>query len=76
MSFQNKVAIPHYDLNFVDYPLGLRILPLVRRKQRMESVWSQLSGAYSLWDHWSKDEKAHRVYEVLRVRETLGNSYT
>jgi len=42
----------------------------------MESVWSQLSGAYSLWDHWSKDEKEHVAYEVLRGRGTLGNSYT
>ena len=37
----------------------------------MESVWSQLSGVYSLWDHWSQDEKTHRVGEVLMVRDTL-----
>ena len=34
----------------------------------MESVWlQQLSGAYSLWNDWSQDEKTFNISKALKV---------
>ena len=41
---------------------------LISRQRRMESVWSELSGAYGLWSDWSQDEKTSNIDKALKVR--------
>lgn len=59
---------------------------LDERQQALESIGSRLVGAYSLWEHWSVDERKHTllttikalglrgVLDLLGVRETVGSS--
>ena len=38
------------------------------RRGNLESISSKLCGVYSLWEHWSNDERMHLMMDVLEVR--------
>lgn len=37
------------------------------RSERLEAAGRKLSGAYSLWQHWSEDERQATLLEFLKV---------
>lgn len=59
---------------------------LDERRERLELAGSKMGGAYSLWEHWSEDEKKFHFTDVLKllglrgvldllgVRKTAGSS--
>ncbi len=50
-------------------------LPTVCRRERLEAIGSQLTGSYSLWEHWSGDERLHHVLRVLKVHVCVSHVY-
>lgn len=41
---------------------------LSARSERLEMAGQKLSGAYSLWEYWSHDEKKTTLMEFLKVK--------
>ena len=41
---------------------------LAERRESLEAAGSVLTGAYTLWDHWSEDERRFTVMTFLKVR--------
>ena len=37
------------------------------RSERLEAAGRKLSGAYSLWQHWSEDERQATLLEFFKV---------
>jgi len=45
---------------------------LAERRESLEAAGSVLTGAYTLWDHWSEDERRFTVMAFLKVRRRAG----
>ena len=41
------------------------------RTDRLEAAGRRITGAFSLWDHWSEDERRTTVLEFLKVPSNL-----
>ena len=41
------------------------------RRERLELAGSKMGGAYSLWEHWSEDEKKFHFTDVLKVNRSF-----
>ena len=59
--------------HFPSLPLCLNpsnSISLACRMRNLDFIGSQLCGSYSLWDHWSEDERTHCIIGVMKARKT------